>query len=183
MKILVLGIGNVLYSDEGIGVHFVKLLEKNYQFISNEHEITFMDGGTLANFLMFIMAKYDHIFLVDCIEADDGKVGDVYFFSYDDMPKMIKWSGSAHEVEMLQTLQMMELAGDLPPTKILGVIPKRVEPLAFTISDELKNSVKVMEKTSLNYFKSLGFEVKKINDLTIQDIANEFYEIGKNKIW
>ena len=98
------------------------------------------------------------------------------------MPKMIKWSGSAHEVEMLQTLQMMELAGDLPSTKILGVIPKRVEPLAFTISDELKNSVKVMEKTSLNYFKSLGFEVKKINDLTIQDIANEFDEIGKNKI-
>ena len=179
MKILVLGIGNVLYSDEGVGVHFVKYLEKNYKFHSNSHSISFIDGGTLANFLMYIIQDYDYLFLVDCIDADGGKVGDVYFFDYLDMPKMINWSGSAHEVEMLQTLQMMEISGDLPPTKILGVIPKRIEPLTFDLSDEIKGSVKVMEEVALKHLRELGFEYEKVNDFSIQDIAHEFEKAGK----
>lgn len=179
MKILALGIGNVLYSDEGIGVHFVKYLEKNYKFTSKTNEITFMDGGTLAHFLMHIIDEYDYVFLVDCIDADNSKVGDVYFFDYQDMPKMINWSGSAHEVEMLQTLQMMELTNNLPITKILGVIPKRIEPLTFELSDEIKKAVNVMEQTAIKHFQELGFEIEKINNFEIQDIANEFEKIGK----
>ena len=70
MKLLILGIGNVMYSDEGIGVHFVRTLERNFKFSSDAHEIKFLDGGTLANFLMHIIADYDEILLVDCIDAD-----------------------------------------------------------------------------------------------------------------
>ncbi|NLK66391.1 MAG: hydrogenase maturation protease [Campylobacteraceae bacterium] len=179
MKVLVLGIGNVLYSDEGIGVHFVKQLEKNYKFHSNSHSITFIDGGALAHFLMHIIDEYDYLILVDCIDADDGEVGDVYFFDYLDMPKMIKWSGSAHEVEMLQTLQMMELSGDMPTTKILGVIPKRIEPITFELSEEVIKATKVMEKVVLNHLKKLGFEYEKVANFDAQDIANEFEKVGK----
>ena len=68
------------------------------------------------------MAEFDEILLVDCIDADGAKGGEVYFFDYDAMPKQISWSGSAHEVEMLQTLQMMDLCGDLPHVKILAVV-------------------------------------------------------------
>ncbi|MBQ3675512.1 MAG: hydrogenase maturation protease, partial [Campylobacter sp.] len=79
MKLLVLGIGNVMFSDEGIGVHFAKMLQKNYTFKSDEHSIEFIDGGTLANLLMPILAEFDEVLLIDCIDADGGEIGDVYF--------------------------------------------------------------------------------------------------------
>ena len=45
MKILVLGIGNILFGDEGIGVHLSNFLKLNYRF-SGENEVDFVDGGT-----------------------------------------------------------------------------------------------------------------------------------------
>ncbi|ABK82018.1 HyaD/HybD family hydrogenase maturation endopeptidase [Campylobacter fetus] len=174
MRVLILGIGNVMFADEGIGVHFTKMIEKNFKFSSSKHSLDFVDGGTLANLLSPIIAKYDYVIVVDCIDADNGDIGDVYFFDFDDMPKSINWSGSAHEVEMLQTLEMMDLIGDRPQTKILGVIPKRIEPMSFELSNEVKASSCTMEKVILKHLKELGFDYEKVADFTVQTIADEW---------
>ncbi len=285
---LVLGIGNVIYADEGIGVHFVRALAQNYKFYpktaarnsmtgedfaaqnfmqnsaqvsaiqnstsqnsierdslqnfadknsifkqnfatvnldrnsTSEHsakqnfasnftsqnsvinsaaqssinadpvaensaatsnsadQIRFIDGGTLASFLMPTMAEFDEILLVDCIDADGAKGGEVYFFDYDAMPKQISWSGSAHEVEMLQTLQMMDLCGDLPHVKILAVVPQRIEEASFKLSSVILESSKTMKKTALKYLSDLGFAHEKIADLSAQDIADRFAKKGRD---
>lgn len=167
-----------MYSDEGIGVHIVKMIEKNYKFRSDEHSIDFIDGGTLASFLIHIIAEYDELIVVDCLEADDGNVGDVYFFDFRVMPKSISWSGSAHEVEMLQTLQMMDLAGDLPTTHILGVIPNRVEPMSFELSDEVCSASKVASNELLRYLESIGIRSEKIAEFSVRDMAKRFEKGG-----
>mgnify|MGYP001642027693 CR=1 FL=1 len=271
---LVLGIGNVIYADEGIGVHFVRALAQNYKFYpkatarnsmagenfaaqnstqnsierdplqnfadenfiseqnfaavnldrnsTSEHfakqnftsnftlqnsvinsvaqssintdfvavnsaapsssadQIRFIDGGTLASFLMPTMAEFDEILLVDCIDADGAKGGEVYFFDYEAMPKQVSWSGSAHEVEMLQTLQMMDLCGDLPHVKILAVVPRRIEEASFKLSSVILESSKIMEKTALKYLSDLGFAHEKIADLSAQDIADRFAKRGRD---
>lgn len=143
-------------------------------------QIRFIDGGTLASFLMPTMAEFDEILLVDCIDADGAKGGEVYFFDYDAMPKQISWSGSAHEVEMLQTLQMMDLCGDLPHVKILAVVPQRIEEASFKLSSVILQSSKTMEKTALKYLSDLGFAHEKIADLSAQDIADRFAKKGRD---
>ena len=143
-------------------------------------QIRFIDGGTLASFLMPTMAEFDEILLVDCIDADGAKGGEVYFFDYDAMPKQISWSGSAHEVEMLQTLQMMDLCGDLPHVKILAVVPRRIEEASFKLSSAILKSSKTMEKTALKYLSDLGFAHEKIADLSAQDIADRFAKRGRD---
>ena len=143
-------------------------------------QIRFIDGGTLASFLMPTMAEFDEILLVDCIDADGAKGGEVYFFDYDAMPKQISWSGSAHEVEMLQTLQMMDLCGDLPHVKILAVVPQRIEEASFKLSSVILQSSKTMEKTALKYLSDLGFAHEKIADLSAQDIADRFAKRGRD---
>ena len=288
MRVLVLGIGNVIYADEGIGVHFVRALAQNYKFYpkaaarnsmagenfalqnfmqnsaqvsaiqnstsqnsiernslqnfadenfifkqnfatvnldrnsTSEHsakqdsasnftsqnlainsaaqgsinadliaknpaapsssadQIRFIDGGTLASFLMPTMAEFDEILLVDCIDADGAEGGEVYFFDYDAMPKQINWSGSAHEIEMLQTLQMMDLCGDLPHVKILAVVPQRIEEASFKLSSVILQSSKIMEKTARKYLSDLGFAHEKIADLSAQDIADRFAKKGRD---
>ena len=143
-------------------------------------QIRFIDGGTLASFLMPTMAEFDEILLVDCIDADGANGGEVYFFDYDAMPKQISWSGSAHEVEMLQTLQMMDLCGDLPHVKILAVVPQRIEEASFKLSSAILESSKTMEKTALKYLSDLGFAHEKIADLSAQDIADRFAKRGRD---
>ncbi len=147
---------------------------------SSADQIRFIDGGTLASFLMPTMAEFDEILLVDCIDADGAKGGEVYFFDYDAMPKQISWSGSAHEVEMLQTLQMMDLCGDLPHVKILAVVPQRIEEASFKLSSVILESSKTMEKTALKYLSDLGFAHEKIADLSAQDIADRFAKKGRD---
>ncbi|MCD8213489.1 MAG: HyaD/HybD family hydrogenase maturation endopeptidase [Campylobacter sp.] len=178
MKVLVLGIGNVMFSDEGVGVHFTQTIKRNYKFTHDTHSLNFIDGGTLAIALTPIIAEYDYLIVVDCISSDDGGVGDVYFFDYDAIPGKISWDGSAHEVEMLQTLQLMELAGDIPKTKILGIIPKRVVPMSFELSSEIQKGFFVMEKTLLKHLKDMGFAYEKIANFNISDIAKEYERKG-----
>ena len=217
MRVLVLGIGNVMFGDEGVGVHFVKMMERNYKFsskngakfdsdvnlddkfdalnldVANSNlssdpkfnnadganlELKFIDGGTLAMALTPVIAWADVLIVADCISAEGGDTGDVYFFGYEQMPPAVSWNGSAHEVEMLETLRLMELAGDLPRTKILGIVPKRIEPMSFELSAQAQEAANLMEKTLLNELSRLGFCYEKIANFSVCDIALEFSKKG-----
>jgi len=222
MRVLVLGIGNVMFGDEGVGVHFVKMMERNYKFSpkirakfdsalnlddkfdasnldgansnlsgdlasrdgikfnagSENLELKFIDGGTLAMALTPLIANSDILIVVDCISAEGGETGEVYFFGYEQIPPAVSWNGSAHEVEMLETLRLMELVGDLPRTKILGIVPKRIEPMSFELSSQAQEGVNLMEKTLLNELSRLGFSYEKIANFSVCDIALEFSKKG-----
>ena len=222
MRVLVLGIGNVMFGDEGVGVHFVKMMERNYKFSpkirakfdsalnlddkfdasnldgansnlsgdlasrdgikfnagSEKLELKLIDGGTLAMALTPLIANSDILIVVDCISAEGGETGEVYFFGYEQIPPAVSWNGSAHEVEMLETLRLMELVGDLPRTKILGIVPKRIEPMSFELSSQAQEGVNLMEKTLLNELSQLGFNYEKIANFSISDIALEFSKKG-----
>jgi hydrogenase maturation protease len=173
MNILILGIGNILFQDEGIGVHFIHYIDEKYELSSSTSTVTIIDGGTLAQRLIPEIIKYDKLIVIDCIDALDSKAGDVYFFDYKKTPSYINWQGSAHEVEMLQTLNMIDMNKDLPQTDVLGVIPKRVaSETTFELSEEIINSIVPMEKTIINYLKEQGIESIVVNkNVTIKDIA------------
>lgn len=176
MNILVLGVGNILFGDEGIGVHLSNLLKLNYEF-DGEHKVEIVDGGTLAQRLIPLITQYDFVLILDCIDANEAKVGDVYHFSFDKIPNCITWAGSAHEVEMLQTLKMIEMMGDLPPTKIIGVKPFVVgtDP-TFEISDEVLKAAKIMEQVAIDELRGLGVAITKKDNQDLQAIARLSYK-------
>ncbi|WP_294964270.1 HyaD/HybD family hydrogenase maturation endopeptidase [Sulfurimonas sp.] len=180
MKILILGIGNVLFGDEGIGVHLANYLDEKYNFSSDEHTVALIDGGTLAQILIPIITDYDRVVLIDCVNVKDGNIGDVYSFDFDAVPEYITWEGSAHEVEMLQTLQMIDMLGDLPPVKIVGVIPYVIgEDTTFTITDEVLNASKTMEDSIIKYIKEFDIEVSVKNpEAVLQEVARTSYLRG-----
>lgn len=173
MNVLILGIGNILFQDEGIGAHFIHYLDEKYEYNSSEHCVNIVDGGTLAQRLIPLIIKFDKVFVVDCIDALDSKPGDVYFFDYLKAPSEIDWQGSAHEVEMLQTLNMIKMNGDLPETHVLGIIPKRVaDDTTFELSEEVVKAVATMEHTIIDALKKMGIEISIRNsDVTIEDIS------------
>ena len=174
MRILLLGIGNLLFGDEGVGVHFINYIGQKYRF-EGKHQVDIVDGGTLAQRLIPIIVEYDQIIIVDTINAPGVKVGELYFFDFEAVPSNVDWQGSAHEVEMLQTLNMMDLAGDRPPTMIMGVVPTVIEAIEFSLSQRVADAIPLMEKTLLNYLKTLGVESIKRDDVTMNSvISNSF---------
>lgn len=170
MKVLLLGIGNLLFGDEGIGVHFVNYISKKYRF-KGEHQLDIVDGGTLAQRLIPIMVEYDQIIIIDTINASGVNAGELYFFDFDVIPDAVDWQGSAHEVEMLQTLHMMDLVGDRPKTMIMGVVPTVIEATEFSLSQGVAEAIPLMEETLLKYLKSLDMRaIKQEDDVTIHSI-------------
>jgi len=179
MKILVLGIGNILFGDEGIGVHLANYIDEKYEF--KNHQVDIVDGGTLAQRLIPIITDgYDKVFIFDCVDVDEAEIGDVYFFDFTDVPECVSWQGSAHEVEMLQTLQMIEMMGDLPETKIIGVVPYVIgEDTTFHITEPVRKAAKVMEKVLIDNLEKLGVEVKVKNpNITLDQVKDYSYKRG-----
>jgi len=179
MKILVLGIGNILFGDEGIGVHLANFIDEKYEF-KGPHQVDIIDGGTLAQRLIPIITEYDKVFVFDCVDVDEANIGDVYFFDFRDVPECVSWQGSAHEVEMLQTLQMIEMMGDLPETKIIGVVPYVIgEDTTFSITPEVQKAAELMEKILITELKKLGVEpVVKNDKVKLTEIAKDSYKRG-----
>jgi hydrogenase maturation protease len=179
MKILVLGIGNILFGDEGIGVHLANFIDEKYEF-KGDHQVDIIDGGTLAQRLIPIITDYDKVFVFDCVDVDEANIGDVYFFDFRDVPECVSWQGSAHEVEMLQTLQMIEMMGDLPETKIIGVVPYVIgEDTTFSITPEVQKAAELMEKILITELKKLGVEFTiKNENVKLTQIAKESYKRG-----
>ncbi|QOY52769.1 HyaD/HybD family hydrogenase maturation endopeptidase [Candidatus Sulfurimonas baltica] len=179
MKILILGIGNILFGDEGIGPHLANLIDEKYEFESNEHSVDILDGGTLAQRLIPIITDYDNVLLIDCVSAIDGEIGDVFSFDFNDVPEFIQWNGSAHEVEMLQTLQMIEMLGDLPPTKIVGVVPYVIgENSTFTMTPEVLKAGLTMENAIIKYIKDFGVKTSIKREITLAEVAPNTYLKG-----
>lgn len=176
MKVLILGIGNILFGDEGIGVHLSNFLKLNYAFKSTNHTLEIVDGGTLSQRLIPLITEQDFVILLDCINADNANVGDVFAFDFSAIPLNVNWQGTAHEVEMLQTLKMVELLGDLPPVKIIAVIPEILESdTTFKLSSSVKNSAMIMKDEVFKILKELDFEITQIDSRDLQDIANRSY--------
>ena len=179
LKILVLGIGNILFGDEGVGPHLANLIDEKYAFESEEHSVDVMDGGTLAQRLIPIITDYDEVALIDCVKTLDGEVGDVYSFDFTDIPAEITWNGSAHEVETLQTLQMIEMLGDLPPVKIVGVVPYVIgENSTFTMTPEVLKASEMMEKIIIEYIEDFGVKVSVKKDVTLAEVSKYTYLKG-----
>lgn len=174
MRILLLGIGNLLFGDEGIGVHFINYLGQKYRF-EGEDGLDIIDGGTLAQRLIPLIVEYDRLIIVDTINAPGVKAGEVYFFDFEAVPDVVDWQGSAHEVEMLQTLTMMDLAGDRPPTMILGVVPTVIEATEFSLSDGVYEAVSVMERTLLEYLATLGISSIRQKEIDIRAILPDTF--------
>lgn len=121
--LLVLGVGNVYYGDEGAGVHLMHYLRSKYAF--PEH-VEVVDGGTLGWQLLNLIAEYEHVVLVDAVAAPPGKV---YRFGRGEVPAEIGYGKlSSHEWEVPDLLTAMDLYGDLPDVTIVAI---GVSPLEF----------------------------------------------------
>lgn len=134
-KILILGVGNILYTDEGFGVRVVEELDTKYQFSPN---VELLDGGTLGLRLMGPIMDCDYLIIVDIV-LNEGQPGDVFRLLGKDLKKACAFTNSMHQTDLLDTLARCSLVGDVPDDVILyGVEPVNYKDMSSALSPELE---------------------------------------------
>jgi hydrogenase maturation protease len=126
MKILVLGIGNTLLSDEGAGVAAMNALRVK---LGAAEDIEFLDGGTLSFTLAVPIADCDALLVFDAAMLD-GPPGTWAAFEGEAMDRFLgeKRRFSVHEVGLLDLMAMARLAGDWPARRCLvAVRPEKLD--------------------------------------------------------
>jgi hydrogenase maturation protease len=106
-KILILGVGNILLHDEGVGVKAVAKLDSEYDFSDN---VQLFDGGTLGLRLLDPISEADHLIVVDCVKYGHPP-GTLYRFSIEDFERRGNFRNSLHQLDLVETLAFAEIIG------------------------------------------------------------------------
>lgn len=122
-RIVVLGVGNELLSDEGVGIHVVKEIQQKNIF---PPEIEVMEGGTDGFGLINIITDTDRLIVIDSIKGG-SEPGTLYKFDIEDAPGTPDlFKTSVHQIGILEVINLSSLIGKTPKTTVIGVEPKSI---------------------------------------------------------
>ena len=129
-RTVVLGLGNMLMADDGVGLAALARLEEEW-FVPREVEL--VDGGTWGMNLLPVIERADRVLILDAIDLGDPP-GTLVRLEGDEIPRFLGQKLSPHQIDLREILALAELRGTLPGQVIaLGIQPERVE-LSTTFS-------------------------------------------------
>lgn len=151
-KIVVLGVGNELLCDEGIGIHVAKELQKE-NILPPEVEV--IEGGTNGFGLINIITDTDRLIVIDSIKGG-SEPGTLYKFDIEDAPGTPDlFKTSVHQIGILEVINLSSLIGKTPKTTVIGVEPKSIS-TGMELSKEVRAKIpKVIELVTEEVEKSM----------------------------
>ena len=148
-KTVILGVGNLLLSDEGVGVHVInKMMDMQFP-----PYIELIEGGVDGLRLMNLVVGVDRLIVIDAVKGG-GSPGSIYkfrseeFATHADTSKM-----SVHQIGILEVIRLSGLVGKLPETTIIGVEPKSVG-MGMELTPEIQSKVPRIIKLVLDELKN-----------------------------
>jgi hydrogenase maturation protease len=151
-KILILGVGNILYTDEGVGVRAVERLLSTYDFSDN---VTLMDGGNLGMRLMQPLMDADYCIVLDAVLGGDAP-GTIYRLTGEDLRKSLAFKDSMHQSDLVDTLIYCELIGKRPDTVVIGMEPFDFKNMAVELSPTIADRLPAMCDIALRELADAG---------------------------
>ncbi|OOH90578.1 hydrogenase 2 maturation endopeptidase [Pasteurellaceae bacterium 15-036681] len=125
MKPLILGVGNILLSDEGVGVRVVQELEKNPLFAPY---FDVVDGGSCGMELLDCIANRNHLIIIDAVLANK-EAGKIVVLHNEKIPTFFSRKISPHQLGICDVLSALTLTDELPKHLcLIGIQPESLEP-------------------------------------------------------
>ena len=169
MDILILGIGNVLLTDEGVGVRALKELERRYIYPEN---VELLDGGTAGIELLRHIRNRDYLIIIDAMKWNQ-KPGTVARVEGDDVPAAFRTRISPHQLGLSDLLAAAMLTDELPKNLVLfGVEPESLD-IGLDLTDTVEASLEKLTGAIIDELRSI--------DCTIVPVEATFIE--KARFW
>ncbi|MBW2483935.1 MAG: HyaD/HybD family hydrogenase maturation endopeptidase [Deltaproteobacteria bacterium] len=152
MDILVLGIGNVLLTDEGIGVRALKELERRYTYPTN---VELLDGGTAGIELLRHIRNRDYLIIIDAMKCGQ-EPGTVLRVEGDEVPAAFRTRISPHQLGLSDLLAAAMLTDELPANLVLyGVEPESID-IGLDLTETVEANVDKLVGAVADELRSLG---------------------------
>lgn len=134
-KILILGIGNLLMGDEGIGIHIVREFEKVNKFSNVE----IVDGGTGGFHLLSYLQDYKKIVIVDAAIGNEvaGTIKVIKPKYASDFPKSL----TAHDIGLKDLIESAAILGDLPDITLMIVFIDKITNMEIELSSQVESII------------------------------------------
>jgi hydrogenase maturation protease len=150
--VLVLGIGNTVMCDDGVGVKVVQSLQSEYRFPDN---VEMVDGGTLGLDLLPMLEGISHLIMVDAVETGE-KPGTCVRLSGEELPIALETKVSPHQMGLKDLLAVARLMGQVPGEMVLiGVQPGCIE-MDTELTPEVQAQLETMKTGVLLELAALG---------------------------
>ena len=158
-SVLILGIGNLLWADEGFGVRVVETLHRTHHFDDN---VRLMDGGTQGLYLVHHVQDADVLLVFDAV--DYGlKPGSLHCVFGDDVPRFMGAKKmSLHQTGFQEVLMTAELlGGKLRHLALVGVQPQTLEDFGGSLTEVVKVQIEPAITAGLRWLAGLGVESRR----------------------
>jgi len=160
--VALIGIGNIIFHDEGMGAYLVNYIQKNYEENSN---LTIVEGGTLGFSLMTYYQEYDKIIVVGT-GSKDGPVGTI---SSENAQQVMANEGAtrktANEVEITMMIEICSFHENMGEVQLITMVPYDIIEVKNAMTPEaLEHMPKLVEETLLELKKS-GIELQQKKDI------------------
>ena len=165
---IVIGVGNMLFKDEGIGIYASEYIKQNYKFDDETLEI--IDGGTLGFKLMTYFQEYDNVIILDTVSIED-EVGGIYRLPCDVLLGLGNYRKTAHEVEIVEMLEIVSVLDSHAKVTIIGIIPADIESVGIGLTEQMENRFEEFILNGIKEIESLGIKATKVNDISIEDVV------------
>lgn len=161
-QILILGIGNLLWADEGFGVRVVETLQQRFEFPDN---VQLMDGGTQGLYLLQHVQAADVLIVLDAIDYGLAP-GTLKVVRDADVPKFLGAKKmSLHQTGFQEVLATAELLGDYPEQILLvGVQPQELEDYGGSLRDCVRQQIDPAIALVLEFLEQFNIQLKHSSD-------------------
>ena len=168
MKNIIIGVGNVLFKDEGVGIYAAHYLRENYDF---DGELEIMDGGTLGFKLMALFQEYDNVLILDTVSIED-KPGSLFRLPSEVLLGLGQYRKTAHEVEIVEMLEICSVLDKHAEVTILGIVPEDIVTVKIGLTKKMEECFMGFINQALTDIEALGIKVtKNDNNKSISDVA------------
>jgi len=147
-RILVLGVGNYILNDEGVGVHAIEYMQDKQL----PDHVDLLDGGTGGFYLLSVVQKYKKLILIDAT-LDGKEVGTVSVLKpkfSNDFPKAL----TTHDIGLKDLLDTANLLGIMADVHLITITVKNISEVGMNLSPEVNNSLHKVYETVLSVLNS-----------------------------
>ena len=158
LNVLVLGIGNILLSDEGAGIRAIEDLQKRYTI---PQEVGVIDGGTMGLDLLPYLDNLSHLFIVDAVRSEKPP-GTPSRIPLDDPPAYFRTKITPHQLGLSELLAVASITDSLPGDIVLfGIEPEKLDP-SLEMSTAVEKSIAPLADMIAAELEQVGFSLQEV---------------------
>jgi hydrogenase maturation protease len=151
--VLVLGMGNILLEDEGLGIRALQVLQKRYQIPGG---VELLDGGTTGMGLLDEISRREHLLVLDAVQTGDPP-GTLVELRNDEVPVYFGMRVTPHQLGLSDVLATLELTGEQPSgVTVLGLVPESLE-MSLELSERIGAELDALVNAAVTELTALGY--------------------------